>query len=60
MADLKEQCTCMKFCFKLGKTLLETHESIKTAFSANANVLSMSKESEASQVEHQEHVGDLS
>jgi hypothetical protein len=32
---------------------------LKTAFGDNANVLSTSEESEASQVEHQEHVGDL-
>jgi hypothetical protein len=32
---------------------------LKTAFGENVKVLFTSKESEASQVEHQEHVGDL-
>jgi hypothetical protein len=36
MADLKEQCICVKFCFKLGKAAPETHEMLKTAFGDNA------------------------
>jgi hypothetical protein len=36
MADLKEQCICVKFCFRLGKTASETHEMLKTAFGDNA------------------------
>jgi hypothetical protein len=32
MADLKEQCVCVKFCLKLGKTASETREIFKTAF----------------------------
>jgi hypothetical protein len=35
MADLKE-CICMKFCFKLEKTALEMHETLKTAVDDNA------------------------
>jgi hypothetical protein len=59
MADLKEQCICVKFCFKLGKAASQMHERIKTALGDNANVLPMSEESEASQAKHQEHVGYL-
>jgi hypothetical protein len=29
MADLKEQCICVKFCFKLGRNALEIHEMFK-------------------------------
>jgi hypothetical protein len=36
MAHLKEQPICAKFCFKLGKTALEMHEMLKTAFGDNA------------------------
>jgi hypothetical protein len=36
MADLKEQCICVKFCFKLSKTASEMHGMLKTAFSDNA------------------------
>jgi hypothetical protein len=36
MADLKEQCICVKFCFKLGKTASETHEMLKIAFGDSA------------------------
>jgi hypothetical protein len=36
MVDLKEQRICVKFCFKLGKTLSEAHEMFKTAFDDNA------------------------
>ena len=32
MADFHEQCTCIKFCFKLGKTATECYEMLKTAF----------------------------
>jgi len=27
---------CMKFCFKVGKTALETHKMLKEAFGVNA------------------------
>jgi hypothetical protein len=36
MADLKEQHICVKICFKLGKTALETHLMLKIAFGDNA------------------------
>jgi hypothetical protein len=36
MADLKEQCICIKFSFKLGETASETREMLKTAFGNNA------------------------
>jgi len=32
MADFCEQRTCIKFCFKLGKTATESYEMLKTAF----------------------------
>jgi hypothetical protein len=32
MKQLKEQRLCVKFCFKLGKTFLETFESLKQAY----------------------------
>ena len=32
MADFHEQCTCIKFCFKLGKTATEYYEMLKTTF----------------------------
>ena len=32
MADFREQCACIKFCFKLGKTAIECYEILKTAF----------------------------
>ena len=32
MSDFPEQHVCMKFCFKLGKTFLETSEMLKQAF----------------------------
>jgi hypothetical protein len=35
-ADLKEQCICVKFFFRLGKTASETHEMLKTPFDNNA------------------------
>jgi len=34
--DVKEQWICIKFCFKLGKTALETHRMLKEAFGDNA------------------------
>jgi hypothetical protein len=65
MADLKEQCICVKFCFKLGKTASETHEILKTAFDDIAmgrtqtfEWFCLFKRGESS-VEHEEHVGDL-
>jgi hypothetical protein len=36
MADSKDQCICVKFCFRLGKTASETREILKTAFGDNA------------------------
>ena len=32
MADFREQCACIKFCFKLGKIATECYEMLKTAF----------------------------
>jgi hypothetical protein len=28
MADFKEQCTCVKFCFEPGKAASKTHEML--------------------------------
>ena len=36
MADFREQSTCIKFCFKLGKTATECYEMLKTAFGEQA------------------------
>jgi hypothetical protein len=36
MTGLKEERICVEFCFKLGETLSETHEMLKTAFGDNA------------------------
>ena len=36
MADFREQCACIKFCFKLGKTATEYYEMLKTAFGEQA------------------------
>ena len=36
MADVHEQRTCIKFCFKLGKTAIECYEMLKTAFGEQA------------------------
>jgi hypothetical protein len=32
MADIHEQCINIKFCFKLGKTFMETHEMVKNVY----------------------------
>jgi hypothetical protein len=32
VGDFREQRTCIKFCFKLGKTATECYEILKTAF----------------------------
>ena len=32
MKDLEEQCVCVKFCFKLGKTATETWKMLQPAF----------------------------
>jgi hypothetical protein len=32
MAGVKEQRTCIKFCFRLNKTTAETHQMLKEAF----------------------------
>ena len=36
MADFREQRACIKFCFKLGKTVTECYEMLKTAFGEQA------------------------
>ena len=36
MAGVKEQRTCIKFCFKLNKTAAETHRMLKEAFGEQA------------------------
>ena len=36
MADLREQRTCIKFCFKLGKTATEWYEMLKTTLGEHA------------------------
>jgi len=36
MADVKEQRICIKFCFKLNKTAVETHRMLKEAFGEQA------------------------
>jgi hypothetical protein len=36
MTDEKEQWICIKFCFKLGKTVSETHRILKEEFGNNA------------------------
>jgi hypothetical protein len=36
MTDVKERRICIKFCFKLGKTAVETHKILKEAFGDNA------------------------
>jgi hypothetical protein len=36
MAGVKEQKTCIKFCFKLNKTADETHRMLKEAFGKQA------------------------
>ena len=36
MTDVNEQRICIKFCFKLGKTVSETHGMFKEAFGDNA------------------------
>jgi len=40
MADFREQCACIKFCFKLGKNATECYEMLKTAFGEQAMGLS--------------------
>ena len=36
MVGVKEQKTCVKFCFKLNKTAAETHQMLKEAFDEQA------------------------
>ena len=36
MADFREQCACIKLCFKLGKTAIECYEMLKEAFGEQA------------------------
>jgi hypothetical protein len=36
MADVKKQRICIKFCFKLNKTVAETHWMLKEAFGEQA------------------------
>jgi truncated hemoglobin YjbI len=44
MAGVKEQRTCIKFCFKLNTTAAETHQMLKEAFHEQA--LSQARTSE--------------
>jgi hypothetical protein len=39
MAGLKEQRTCIKFCFMRNKTAAETHQMLKEAFGEQARTL---------------------
>ena len=32
MKDLEEQCICIKFCFKLGKTFTETFQMLQQSY----------------------------
>jgi len=36
MAGVKEQRTCIKFCFKLNETAAETHQMLKESFGEHA------------------------
>jgi len=36
MTDVKKQPICIKFCFKLCKTAVETYKMLKEAFGDNA------------------------
>ena len=36
MADFREQRACIKFCFKLGTTVTECYQMLKTAFGEQA------------------------
>lgn len=36
MTDVKEQQSCIKFCFKLGKMPAETYKMLKEEFGDNA------------------------
>jgi hypothetical protein len=36
MGDFHEQCVCVKFCFKFGKTFSETFEMLKQVFGDEA------------------------
>jgi hypothetical protein len=36
MTDVKEQQICIKFCFKLSKMAMETHQMLREAFGDNA------------------------
>ena len=44
MAGVKEQRICIKFCFRLNKTVAETHRMLKEAFGEQA--LSQARTSE--------------
>jgi hypothetical protein len=35
MNDVRQQWICIKFCFKLSKTVSETHRMLKEAFGDN-------------------------
>lgn len=69
MADLKEQCICIKFCMKLGKNASETQEmtpwfivttqDLTAVLSLKKPVTSTSEESKVSQVTHEEKVDFL-
>jgi len=40
VAPIKEQRICVKFCFKLGKTTVETHRMLCPAYDDDDDVLS--------------------
>jgi hypothetical protein len=41
MEGVKEQRICVKFCFKLGKTAAETHNTVRQAYSDDASSQTM-------------------
>jgi hypothetical protein len=44
MGDFHEQYVCVKFCFKLGKTFLETFRMLKQAFGIEATIKTQTHE----------------
>jgi hypothetical protein len=66
VSDLKEKSTCLKFCFKVGKTTSATCEMLNVAFcyqtqflSVAKSLLPMSEESKVSHTQHQKLVHEL-
>jgi hypothetical protein len=61
VADLKEECICVKFCCKFGKTASGTWVYCydQTAVPSVEKHVISTFEKESSQVEHHGHVGDL-